>query len=253
MKGINEDFMNRLLYFVARLLRRLANRIAPNENVGYLERFHMVLLKAGYSPDLIVDVGANRGQWSTKTIKYFPNATYHLYEPQEELLPDLQKLQRISSKVSINIMGVGAVKGEMAFSINPRDDSSTFRLTQEEAEARGFKQRRLPVITLDEEYFDKGIAPSIVKIDAEGWDIDVIRGGVETIKTAEVVFVESAILNKSVNNTLPTIVNMMDDMGFKLVDFTDLNRTPGMKALWLVEAAFVKKGENLDAIVTNYN
>jgi FkbM family methyltransferase len=242
-----------LIKFIARVLRAIANRIAPQSAIGYLEQFHLVLLSTGYSPDLIVDVGANHGQWSTKTIKYFPDATYHLYEPQEELLPDLQKLQCISSKVSINIMGVGAVKGTMNFSLNPRDDSSTFRLSAQEAADRGFKQRELPVVTLDEEYFEKGITPSIVKIDAEGWDIDVIKGGIKTIQSAEIVFVESAILNKSMNNTLPTIVTMMDEMGFKLVDFTDLNRTPTTKALWLVEAAFVKKGESLDAIVTIYS
>ncbi len=237
---------------LARILRGVANRIAPVRQPGYLEEFHMVLQKAGYAPKVIVDVGANRGLWSTKTIKYFPDATYYLYEPQEELLPELQKLQRISSQVTINIMGVGAVKGHMDFSLNPRDDSSTFRLSAAEAAARGFKQRTLPVVTLDEEYFDKGIYPSIVKIDAEGWDIDVINGGKKTIQTADIVFVESAILNKNVNNTLLRIVAMMDDMGFKLVDFTDLNRTPTLRALWLVEAAFVRKGQNLDAIVTAY-
>jgi FkbM family methyltransferase len=242
----------------ARVLRRLAGWLDPRPAGGAAVKslvgdFFGMLQASGYKPTTIVDVGAHAGGWTKEVILHYPDASFVLFEPQTEMLPALESLKGGNTHVDINIVGVGAKSGTFALTIDSnRKDSSTFRHSAEAAEARGFSQRQISVVALDEFFESRGQVPSIVKIDAEGWDLDVIQGGERTIAGADIAFVECGILNRHFENDLRTVANRMDDLGFRLVDFTAMNRTPARRALWLVEAAFVKNGTNLDRLGTSY-
>src|SRR5208283_4875055 len=94
--------------------------------------------------------------------------------------------------------------------------------------------------------------PDIIKIDAEGLDLSVLKGCGSFFGSADVFFVEAAVMNKDIANDLLAVTQAMKQHGYRLFDFTDLNRTPKQGALWLVEAVFIKTDGQLDQTVAGY-
>lgn len=214
-----------------------------------LEVFFKNIEAMGFTPKHIIDIGANHGTWTRETLKYFPDAYYTLVEPQEWLKPSLHDLLDNNLKISFNAFGAGAKSGSFMFTIVDRDDSCTFRYTEEEAKSKGLKQIEIPILTLNEIVQRNSTLPfpDLVKIDAEGLDIAVLEGASNLIGKTEVFLVEAALFCKEFDNSLLKMVNYMDDKGYSLFEITDLNRPFSPQVLWLVELAFVKKGGILDS------
>ena len=140
------------------------------------------------------------------------------------------------------------------FTIVDRDDSCSFRYTEEEAKAAGFKQVEIPIVTLNEMVAKNATLPfpDLVKIDAEGLDINVLEGASNLMGKTEVFLVEAALFCKEFDNSLLKMVDYMDKKGYSLFEITDLNRPFQPQVLWLVELAFIKKGGIIDNYKINY-
>ena len=185
-------------------------------------------------------------------MKYFPSAYYTLFEPQRELLEsqsslDLPNVRRV-------YVGVGPESGRRQFTDHERADSYSFAWSAEEAASAGKQQVELDIVSLDDYLgeLEGTPPPDIVKIDAEGWDLEVIRGADVTAATCEVFLLEAGVMNKRFRNTAHKVIDAMAARGFILFDITDLNRTARDGALWNVELAFVKRGGALDRSVDSY-
>ncbi len=231
------------------MMQRVARRLSRPFSGGRdsaLRTVLSILRNSGADPQFIVDVGANRGQWTRTCLKYFPNSQYLLFEPQEALLPFKKDLMAMPN-VDVRNVGLGRAAMKAQFTIHERDDSRSFSFSEEEAKARGFEQVSLEIEALDDVLEQNGLpAPDFIKSDAEGWDLEVLNGASRALETAEVVFVEAGASNRRVKNDLLTVLNYMHERGFSLFDFSDLNRPFESNLLWLVEAAFVRTGGKLD-------
>jgi hypothetical protein len=53
----------------------------PSAHYDLLDLLFLLLKCRGFSPNHIVDVGANHGYWTRTALKYFPDAYYTLIEP----------------------------------------------------------------------------------------------------------------------------------------------------------------------------
>lgn len=220
-----------------------------NSKNDLLHSFYTVLQKAAFQPGHIVDVGANHGAWTREARAMFPHARITMLEPQSWLQPKFQDLLDKDPLVRYFPVGAGRKAGSFQFTIAKRDDSSNFRLTPEEAKARGLEQREIPVVTLNELIATNDLpCPDIIKIDAEGLDLEVLEGASDFFGRTEVFMVEAAIVNKAFKNSVLEMVSYMDAKGYCLFDITDLNRPWEKPVLWLVELVFVRKGGRLDSI-----
>jgi FkbM family methyltransferase len=206
----------------------------------------------GFNPTHIVDIGANRGTWTRNALQYFPDAYYSLFEPQAYLSASFTDLLK-NPKIKFHAKGVGPCSGMMDLTTSERDDSFSFSFTAEQAEAFGVRQVKAPVITLDEYLPKLGLPrPELVKIDAEGWDLEVLKGAESTIANSEVVLMEASVMNKMFKNNIKDVVWEMGKRDFTVFDITDLNRTQKHNALWLLEIAFVKYGSRLYHKIDSY-
>jgi FkbM family methyltransferase len=213
--------------------------------------FFNTLLKLGFEPQHVIDIGANRGNWTRTAMRYFPESRYTLFEPQGDLLAGSDLVR--NERVRFYAMGVGPRTATMLLSKHERDDSFSFALSEKEASDLGRPQVEAPVVALDEFLKNQEIPyPDILKIDAEGWDLEVLKGAETTVQKAEVVLLEAAVMNKRFANKIAKVISEMEIRGFVVFDITDLNRTQRHNALWLVELAFVKKGGPLDCNVDSY-
>jgi FkbM family methyltransferase len=247
--------MKRLIHFV---LAKLGYRIVkiqdgPRASDG-LNPFFALLRQLGFAPKHILDIGANRGMWTREALKYFPDARYTLVEPQDYLKTHIQDLIEGGSKIQWINAGASDRSGTMTFTISPRDDSSTFALTEEQARDAGLQQKTISVMTLNEIAAAGGDLPDMVKMDAEGLDLRVLAGASDLLGKTDVFLVEAVVCacDRDYENTAAEVVKFMANAGYRLVDITDLNRSPKHNVLWLCELAFLRNGSSLFEAASSY-
>jgi FkbM family methyltransferase len=203
-----------------------------------------------FKPKHIIDIGSNRGDWTRNARRMFDDALITMVEPQTNLNPFIRDLLADSRNRIYNV-GIGPMDGEAIFTIHERDDSCSFAFSEETARARGFKQVPVKINCLDTLLAaDSWPAPDIVKIDAEGYDIEVLKGAQSALTNCEVLFMEAAVLDATFTNTLSSVIAAASELGFRLFDFSEFVRTPERNLLWVVEAAFIRRNGILDRQVT---
>lgn len=224
-----------------------ANQIKVYSKENLLFNFYSILKEINFNPKHIVDVGANHGTWTREALKYFPDANYSLFEPQHWLIESIQGVLESNNKVQFHAVGVGGQSGTFKFTIVDRDDSCSFVHSEEYAQNKGFKQLDIPIVTLNE-FLPKTELPipDIIKIDAEGLDLEVLKGASDYLGKTEVFLVEAGVVSKKNPNSISSVIKFMDENGYRVFDITDLNRPWQVKVLWLVELAFVKKNGEID-------
>lgn len=130
----------------------------------------------------IIDVGAQSGLY-TLYAKFLPNSTFYSFEPFKktyDLLNENIKLNNLQNVHTFNL-GLSNEKGEIILNTsashnglhtcgnNPLRFSDVIPISIE-------------VDKIDNLFYDKGIPVHFIKIDTEGWEINVLRGGLKTIK-----------------------------------------------------------------------
>lgn len=219
-----------------------------NNKTSLLINFYNILKSEKYVPNCIYDIGANKGTWTRECMNYFPNAKYILFEPQPNLRNHIEQCLKEKNNYTVYSVGVGNKNDEMLFTYHDRDDSCSFDISKEEAEKNGFKQVYTPIVKLDTFIYENNLQlPDILKIDAEGIDLDVLDGARKTINEhVEIVLIEVGIMNKNITNNALEVLKYMDDANFRLFEITDLNRPFKNNVLWLCEFVFIRKNGLLD-------
>ncbi|AWG21446.1 FkbM family methyltransferase [Flavobacterium faecale] len=223
-----------------------------NKN-NLLNIFFSNLKKMGFEPKHIVDIGANHGTWTREVLTHFPEAYYTLLEPQSWLKKSFNDLLESNSKIQFYPVGAGAEKGSFQFTIVDRDDSCSFRYTPDEAKEAGFEQIEIPVVTLDGLLQESKLPiPDIIKIDAEGLDIEVLKGASNYFGKTEIFMVEAGVFMTEFDNSILKMINFMEEKDYRLFEITDMNRPFKPQVLWLVELVFIKKNGIIDSYKISY-
>lgn len=207
------------------------------------EPFFTLLKHYGFAPRCILDVGANRGNWTRAALAHFPQAEFLLVEPQAELQVHVQDLVQQGFKLQWITAGASDRPGRLPLTIAPQDVSSNFGMTAEAAAAYGYRQATVEVRTIDEMVGSSGLPiPEMVKIDAEGFDLKAIAGAKNLLGKTDVFFLEAGVCARGIENTMARVIATMADAGYQMIDITDINRSPKHGVLWLCELAFMRKG-----------
>ncbi|GGD84968.1 FkbM family methyltransferase [Planktosalinus lacus] len=253
VKKILKRFFNFLGFTIIKksthlkLLRAKPSRKDEYSKNNLLHNFFTLLKNQNFNPEVIFDVGAHKGTWTKQCLLYFPNAQYYLFEPQLELKNDISTNIPLDKNITLFNIGIGDTESTMSFTLHSRDDGRSFSYSGTEANNLGFKQIELPVNRLDNVIEKHRLPlPDILKIDAEGFDIKVLKGAGKYLIEIEIILVEVGVMNKRVPNNVKEVVNFLDEKGFMFFDITDLNRPFENKILWLCEFVFIKKNGKLD-------
>src|SRR3954466_1882042 len=99
-----------------------------------------MLKRLGFNPRRVLDVGANRGNWTRAALCAFPQASYLLVEPQAALQIHVRDLLATHANIKWITAGVAAEAGQRAFTLTPDEVSSSFLPTPAQASALGFSQ-----------------------------------------------------------------------------------------------------------------
>jgi len=239
-------------------LRKLGYRVVkiedgPRPSEG-LDPFFMLLRRFGFTPNHILDIGANRGLWTREALKFFPEARYTLVEPQDYLKAHIQDLLDGGAKIRWINAGASDRSGTLPFTITNSDGSCSFAYSEEQAGAAGFQQMSVPVKMVNEIAASVGgDLPEMVKIDAEGFDLRVLAGASDLLGKTDIFLVEAVLRGGGgYENTVAEVIEFMANAGYRLLDITDLNRSPKHGVLWLCELAFLRNGSTLLDAASSY-
>jgi FkbM family methyltransferase len=219
--------------------------------VGDLRSFLEDIKARGFAPKQVIDVGANKGDWSRVAHKVWPNAKFILIEPQVEMKPYLDLFTAQAGGRWVQA-GAADASGELALTIAPDPVSSTFVLTESEAREAGLVDRRLvPVITLDSLLAEKDTIPELVKIDAEELELRVLRGARRYFGSTELFIIELSLFKwHAATATVVELVTFMRERGYLPYDFCGFMRRPLDGALALVDVVFARESGTLRSRTT---
>jgi len=232
---------------IQKFVSALGYRLVPVSTVPLcsLERFFRLIKNSDFRPRHVWDVGANHGNWTRSAIGFYPDAEYTLIEPQDDLKKDMEDLIRSGYKIRWINAGAADRPSVLPLYIATLDHSSSFldcpRITQE-----AVRSIEIAVRTLNEIRATLSLpVPEMLKIDAEGLDLKVLEGATDLLGRTEIVLAEASIGQLDFENTAGALIEAMDDYGYRLIDITDVLRSPNHDALWLCEFAFLLRSSGL--------
>lgn len=250
-------FVKSFIHWLASLVGLEVHRRRLPEHVVGLTRTCRALRQFVPEDALIVDVGANHGEWTRIVRGFFPAARFVMVEPQVRLKSFSKDLLQ-DSRVRWIAAGASDQSGVLYLTVPEHDHSASFTPTSEEAASSGHVRIEVPVVTLDWIAEEESSVPSIVKIDAEGFDLRVLRGGMSLFGKTEVFLVECLVTapgsrNPEGENTLQAVCAFMAEAGYRVFDITDLNRSPKHGVLWLCEVVFVRRDSAVWESIDSYS
>ena len=192
---------------------------------------------ADFYPDICIDVGAAGGTPSIN--RSFKDALHLAFEPQPGFIPELQK-ELDGYKHEIFQMALMDKPGKMEITV-PENAYTATMISQGSRESEVAKLA-VEVSTLDlqleNRLNDKKV---LLKTDCQGGDLDVIKGGTETLKRCDVVIMETSLYRfwGDHHPDFYDIVSYMKSQGLVVFDILEGTFKPSNRALGQVDLVFV--------------
>ncbi len=138
----------------------------------------MEKIMSGQQPQVIFDVGANVGQTAREFAPRFPKSVVYSFEPCKDTFEKLVKNIRGFSNVTPVRMALGAEEGEKTINRCRMSQMNSF-LEEDAGWSASDGREIVQVGTLDSFCLRRNIkAVDILKIDTQGFDLEVLKGGV---------------------------------------------------------------------------
>jgi FkbM family methyltransferase len=196
------------------------DKFTAYERIFYLQ-FHCIL--QGQSL-VIYDIGAANGIVSSCFAKLANVAVVEAFEPIPEVYNELLKTTKTYSKIRCHNIALGKTEDSLPMYINHQTDTSSFLqmddfLFEEFPGIEINKVINVPIFQLDG-YVKKHnlTSPNIIKIDVQGYEMNVLEGGIETIVQAKYCVLEMSLQPLYKDSPLfDDIYRFMHQLGFKLI------------------------------------
>lgn len=161
-------------------------------------RMCLRLRAAGVDPVSIYDVGANEGQFAIGALEAFPSAVIHSYEPGREAFQRLKRGFVGNPRMRLANLALGESAGMAELRVTNTDQSSSLlRLHQHHIEAyphvREIRTEEVRVSTLADEF--RALAPArpvLLKIDTQGFELEVLRGSEAVLDRIDWIVLETS-------------------------------------------------------------
>jgi FkbM family methyltransferase len=210
--------------------------------LGEMGCFLADLAAKGFKPKSILDVGANKADWSTIAVEHFPDASFLMIEPQREMAPFLEEFCRQHPKARHLEAGAGAASGELSLTIWDDYQGSSFLPEENTPLTIGKNRRTVKIITVDSLYDGDAELPDLVKMDVQGFELEVLKGGQKLFGRTEIFILEVLLYEFLPHAPLfSEVVGFMAQRGYEAYELPGYMRRPLDGALAVVDIAFIRR------------
>lgn len=146
---------------------------------------------------VVVDVGANVGQFSAAVKAFWPSASIRAFEPDPEVHAVLADNARRLGGVTTRAVALGVGASSLPLHRHHLSTMSTLRPGLVETYDAG-RTVMVPVARLDDETADLD-AVDLLKVDVEGYEVEVLRGARDLLRRARFLLVEVSLARSGVS------------------------------------------------------
>jgi FkbM family methyltransferase len=196
--------------------------------------YSLISFIENHAINVVIDVGANRGQFARRLISQGYKGRLVSFEPIAELAEALEALRGEHADWQVHPVALGDFDGERALNISRSNDFSSFleHTAESENAFSGIaidKRRAVRVRRLDD--IDLGLdndSRVFLKLDTQGYDRAVLEGAVATLPRVHGMQVELPI-HRLYKNTwsFREAIAYLDDIGFVPSQFWPVATFPG--------------------------
>ena len=162
--------------------------------------------------DLVIDVGAHKGEFLINIIPHVPFKKAYTFEPQLEIFDILKKKLINDERIKHNNLALSEIIEKKIITINKLTSTSSlsefdnssvflkiknFLLRQKNEELNSYE---VTTTTIDNYFEELDLSNSLLKIDVEGYELNVLKGSKNTIKKIKFVLIENQFFNIYKNN-----------------------------------------------------
>lgn len=178
----------------------------------------------------VIDIGANRGQFSLAVKRWAPGARVVSFEPLSAPATRFRKVFQDDSSVTLHQAAIGLEVGEATIYVSAADDSSSLlpisglqeRLFPGTGEVRTerIKVGRLADFVCAREI----VGPALLKLDVQGFELEALRGCEDLLECFTYVYVECSFVELYRGQALAhEIIAWMSERGFLLTGVYNLS------------------------------
>jgi FkbM family methyltransferase len=173
---------------------------------------------------MIVDVGANRGQFTLYALARFPSAHILAFEPLPAARENMMRLFEGEDRVEVVPFALGETEGELVMHLSAREDSSSL-LPVGEGQVSVFPgtdevgTTSVEVRTLDGVLADRQLAkPALLKVDVQGFELPLLRGAEQSLGLFDQILIEASFVELYEGQALfPEVSQCIEQHGFRLI------------------------------------
>lgn len=162
--------------------------------LGGYEANETAFLKSVFNDgDLFLDIGANLGWYSLVLGKHSPGGSIYAFEPVPGTVSRLEKNISLNQLNNVQALCLGLFNKEDELAFLVADDVSgatSLKMTGQERGAMPIREVLCKTSTLDNVCKQRGLVPTVMKIDVEGAELMVIEGALDTLKQRPIILME---------------------------------------------------------------
>ncbi len=204
-----------IIYWKPKLLCFTLRNVAPA-----LEH-RKVLAKINHST--LIDVGANKGQFSLVANQIAPNSTTFAFEPLSTPASKFKQVFHNNPNITLHQLAISDTEGESLIHVSQKADSSSllpigklqnqiFPGTKESHTETIITKRLDSVLSKDQIK-----APALLKLDVQGFELQALRGCEALLNCFEHVYVECSFVELYESQSLADeVIEFLQTRGFKL-------------------------------------
>ena len=228
--------------------RSVVQRLQNELSLSHIDFGFHVLQSLGFRPKGILDIGAFEGAFALTAHHFFPQSPILMLEAQPDKEARLGAIARQVPQIDYRIQLLGAEKRQDVpfYHVNAAVHSSGSSLYDEQT---SYPRQiiHLSMAMLDDVMAEfPGRHFDMLKIDVQGAELDVLRGGMRTLAGVEVLVAELSVLEYNKGGPLMAeAMAWLSEQGFAPFDLFPISRVPPVGALLQVDAIFLRRESRL--------
>lgn len=246
-----------MVKLIRRIVRKILNKYGFEVVLFNYETSHALVLQKliqDYQIKTVFDIGANEGQFAQELITNGYSGTIVSFEPLSTAWEKLKhQANRHSNWVVPEQIALGSSEGKVTINIAGNSQSSSI-LSMENLHSTAAPDssyvatEEVKLTTLDSFLHNHPNLQNpniLIKVDTQGYEMDVLRGAEETLKKAVMVEVELSFAELYKGQTLyKGVIDFMESHGFQLWSLFPIFTDKSTARLLQADAIFVRKNNS---------
>ena len=213
---------------------------------AWLSRLHLLPVDLDLTTGIVVDVGANEGNFSNAVLALAPHAHVIAVEPSPG--PRARLEARLGANPNLKIVGsaLAAAAGTATLHVTGHDHNSSLHAPRAEMqtlyEDPGWsvvEDIEVPTQSLDDIVGEQDV--SALKLDVQGAEMDVLSGGWRTLARTTAVLLEVTFVSHYEDDaSFPVLDATMREHGFDLIAMSEPGRNDEGVVTW-ADACYARR------------